>query len=382
VCNSADAQKMADWNPYDQTQAVDFFDAYWMFGITDGFDVVIGNPPYGAHFTEAEKTYYKNNYITAKTIKGVQKGSIDSFTLFIENGHKYNKLDGNTHFIVPIAITSSDSMTGVHKLLEKSCGLIKVSSYAVRPQPIFTNAVVNTSILFFTKNDKNCEHIFSTKMYRKNTEFNLAYLLNNLQFIDVKDVKLNGRYPKISLDIEKQILKKIFACDTKIGDMIKTKGKAIYYRTTGGRYYKVITNYSTGSTKEKPLYFEKHIADTIGAVLSSNLFFWFYQIISNNLVLKSYEIESFGIPLKKFTPERIKKIENLYADYLTDIEKNANIRQTERYANINSFKEYKIGKSKHLIDAIDDMICPLYGLTQEETEFIKNYEIEFRVGDE
>jgi hypothetical protein len=45
-CNSADAQKMADWNPYDQTQAVDFFDPYWMFGITDGFDVVIGNPPY------------------------------------------------------------------------------------------------------------------------------------------------------------------------------------------------------------------------------------------------------------------------------------------------------------------------------------------------
>jgi hypothetical protein len=54
-------------------------------------------------------------------------------------------------------------------------------------------------------------------------------------------------------------------------------------------------------------------------------------------------------------------------------------RQTTRYANIDSFKEYKIRKSKHLIDKIDDIICPLYGLTPEETEFVKSYEIEFRV---
>jgi hypothetical protein len=67
---------------------------------------------------------------------------------------------------------------------------------------------------------------------------------------------------------------------------------------------------------------------------------------------------------------------------LADIERNANIRQTTKYANIDSFKEYKIGKSKHLIDQIDNIICPLYGLTKEETEFIKNYEIQFRLQDE
>ena len=67
--------------------------------------------------------------------------------------------------------------------------------------------------------------------------------------------------------------------------------------------------------------------------------------------------------------------------YLQDIEQNANVHQTERYANIESFKEYKIGKSKHLIDKIDDIICPLYGLIPEEVDFIKNYEIEFRLSE-
>ena len=39
-------EKLAFWNPYDQNASADFFDTEWMFGIADGFDVVIGNPPY------------------------------------------------------------------------------------------------------------------------------------------------------------------------------------------------------------------------------------------------------------------------------------------------------------------------------------------------
>jgi hypothetical protein len=129
------------------------------------------------------------------------------------------------------------------------------------------------------------------------------------------------------------------------------------------------------------IYFENKINDSIGAILSSNLYFWFYQIFSNNLDLKTYEIEAFGLP--NLSDETIKKLDKIYSDYLIDIEKNANIRTTTEKSsyNVAEFKEYKIGKSKHIIDKIDDLICPLYGLTKEETEFIKNYEIEFRLSD-
>ena len=49
---------------------------------------------------------------------------------------------------------------------------------------------------------------------------------------------------------------------------------------------------------------------------------------------------------------------------------------------IHSRNEYKIVHSKSIIDEIDDYICPLDGLTQEETDFIKNYELEFRLAGE
>ncbi len=40
------ARFISTWDPYDKNRSAEFFDAEWMFGIKDGFDIVIGNPPY------------------------------------------------------------------------------------------------------------------------------------------------------------------------------------------------------------------------------------------------------------------------------------------------------------------------------------------------
>jgi len=348
----------------------------------EGFDIVIGNPPYGAKYDNQTRSYYKNSYVTAKSIRGVQKGSLDTYTLFIELGYNLLRQDGCFAYIIPISLTSSDSLTGVHRILMNNCNTIHISSYAVRPKPVFENAFVNTSILLFQKTKTPCKHLYSTKMHRRGSEFDLQKLIDNLQFVDVKGQTLYGRIPKIGSEIEKTILNKLFK-QTKLGSFIKTSGSPIIYRYAGGRYFKVVTNYSNASSAERTIYFaNKKIADAVGCILSSNLSFWFYQIFSDNLNWKTYEIENFTIP--QLSTENVEYLDRLYSQYLTDIETKANIRTTsgDSSYNVDSFKEYKIVRSKAIIDEIDDYICPLYGLTQEETDFIKNYELEFRLAGE
>ncbi len=365
---SENKKKFLSWNPFENKSA-EFFDSELQFGIKS-FDIVIGNPPYGAKIEEAQKKIFKENYKTAKTIKGVQKGSLDTYTLFIEKGFDLLGKNGNLTYIVPISFTSSDSLSGVHYLLENNCENIWVSSYAVRPQPVFQNAVVNTSIIAFEKTLTPCKNIFSTKMYRKGKNFNLSSLINNLQFIEVKDLKMFGRIPKISLPIEKSILQKIFK-QKPIKDFLKDKGEKIYYRAVGGRYFKVVTNYSTNSNTETFLFVDKKYRDLIGCILSSSLSFWFYQVYSNNLNWSFSDISSFTIPFDNINSKIIKQIEVLYKEYLKDIEKNANVRAVSSKSKytMDEFKEYKIGKSKHIIDKIGRLICPLYGLSEEEMEF-------------
>lgn len=48
----------------------------------------------------------------------------------------------------------------------------------------------------------------------------------------------------------------------------------------------------------------------------------------------------------------------------------------------NFFRHYFLSRTEVIIDKIDDLICPLYGLSAEETNFIENYEIEFRLSGE
>ena len=344
-----------------------------------GFDIVIGNPPYGAKLSDEDKEYCKKSYQTTKTIKGVQKGSLDSYTLFIEDGFNLLRKNGHLTYIVPISITSSESLSGVHRLLLENCETIRISSYAVRPEPVFENAMVNTSIIQFEKTLSACKKLLSTKMHRKKGgNFSLQNLIDNLQFIDVKDFLLLGRVPKIGSSIEKNILAKVFN-QNKIGPYLQKKGKKIVYRFAGGRYFKVVTNFSNGSSAEREIFFNPKMANSIACILSSNLSFWFYQIFSDNLNWKSYEIENFTIP--NLSDDNIVFLENLYAKYLKDIERNANVRTSSGKSTykVSSFKEYKIVKSKNIIDEIDDYIGPLYGLTQREIDFIKNYEIEFRM---
>lgn len=55
------AEKLASWDPYDQNASSPFFDPEWMFDVKDGFDVVIGNPPYKE---EILPTYMQTIYYT------------------------------------------------------------------------------------------------------------------------------------------------------------------------------------------------------------------------------------------------------------------------------------------------------------------------------
>ena len=79
---AGDAERVAHWDPYDQNATADWFDAEYMFGVADGFDVVIGNPPYvqlQKNSGKLGKLYQDAGYVTfARTG--------DVYQLFCERG--------------------------------------------------------------------------------------------------------------------------------------------------------------------------------------------------------------------------------------------------------------------------------------------------------
>ena len=374
------ASLVAGWDPYDQNASSSFFDTEWMFNLL-GFDVVIGNPPYGAKISELEARYFKSNYPVARTIPGRQKGSTDTFAIFINRGYDVLVHNGVLSYIVPMSITSSEAMSGVHNLLFDNCEDVTISSYSNRPRQMFESAGLRCSIISFWRTDSAIKRLMTTKMMRRRYDDEVESLIKNLQFENTYDLRMFGRLPKAGSVAEVSVLRKMFK-NRQVLDFEKSGGKKIYYRAAGGRYWNVVTNYSTHTSAEK--YLSTRYTPQICACLSSSLFWFYQQVYTDGLNLKVYEIEHFPVPDFENVDNRVlDKLENIYLRYLKDIERNANQRDASGSSsyNVDSFKEYKIGYSKKIIDEIDDFIGPLYGLTKDEVEFIKNYEIEFRMAD-
>ena len=58
----SEAAVLASWDMFDQNASSPFFDPEWMFDVKEGFDIVIGNPPYGAELADEQKNILKKNY--------------------------------------------------------------------------------------------------------------------------------------------------------------------------------------------------------------------------------------------------------------------------------------------------------------------------------
>jgi type I restriction-modification system DNA methylase subunit len=374
-------EKLASWNPYNQSISAEFFEPYYMFGV-EAFDIVMGNPPWGAKYSDKQKEYFKKHYKSAKTTKdlsGSYKGSLDTFSLFIEKAFNLVAKDGFVMFIVPLSVIAGES-SALHKLLLKNCQTISTSSYSDRPRQIFPSGHRPVTIIGFTKTNTSCNTMFTTKLNRWYSDITLQQLLAGLSFVESKKHYLKGRFARIGSEIESKILDKIYAKqNVAIRKLKKQKGKPLFWRNADGGYYSLVLPHTTNSKYECSFFFDKKIVKVIGAALSSNLFFWHQKVYSDNYHLTKSEIESFPLPpLEKLTDTVIAKIEKYYDQYVADIERNVIVRSTKAYSQADSVREYKLMRSRDYADKIDEIISPLYGLTESERDFIKQFEWEYR----
>ena len=134
-----DADKLSAFNPYDQNAKADFFDAEWMFGIADGFDMVIGNPPYVQLQKDGGKLanlYKSQGYVTFERTG-------DIYALFYENGVKLLKTNGHL-----CLITSNKWMRAGYGAKLRQFFLTRNPVLLIDLGPgVFESATVDTNIL-------------------------------------------------------------------------------------------------------------------------------------------------------------------------------------------------------------------------------------------
>lgn len=193
------AAKLAAWDPYDQNDFAPFFDSEWMFGLpigkvrTDspatpatlrgnlglinettgqtelteseakevdcGFDVVIGNPPYGIKYKTEAKKQLGSIYPTAARLP-------DSYAFFIIRGLELLCSGGSLGYIVPNTFCDLENGEEFrkHLLTETSLHSIWQSGW------VFNAAVVDTLVLLIKNSRPLANHTIAiiTDEFRNN----------------------------------------------------------------------------------------------------------------------------------------------------------------------------------------------------------------------
>lgn len=195
------ARHLAAWDPYNQNASSPFFDPEWMFGVTDGFDVVIGNPPYleSRHpsFDIQLKALYQNSCKMrwGDDVKYITRGA-DLLVYFFEISINLINSTGNIVLITQNAWLDTEYGIKIQEFLIKHTNVISIIDSKFRYFPAGEGPNINTVITqFFGKKPNvmnkigfyilkiNIEDVFLEKSSNINTD-NENYKVNFFSYSD------------------------------------------------------------------------------------------------------------------------------------------------------------------------------------------------------
>ncbi|MEX2596405.1 MAG: TaqI-like C-terminal specificity domain-containing protein, partial [Salibacteraceae bacterium] len=186
-----------------------------------GFDAVIGNPPYvsskGENFDDKTKEFLTHQYNTAAY-------QIDLYMLFMERGLSIQKLDGLTSFIVPNSWLNNLFLAPVRKYLLTNSSIYEIVTMA---SGIFESANVDTVIVTYTKKSV----LGAVRLIQcVNSEFIFSGEADKNQWLNSKGSVMNVHLDKDST----RILDKLEVNSVTLSSITEiARGVGVYHKRVG-----------------------------------------------------------------------------------------------------------------------------------------------------
>ena len=364
-------KKFEEWKR--KTQPFHWYSEF--YGITvanGGFDVIIGNPPYVEY--KDIRDYSVIGYFTNECS--------NLFAYCIERSWALLSHRGKFGMIIPLSAISTDRMIPLIKLIRGNRDVF-VSNFSWRPGRLFEGANLQLSIVVFEKGESNGK-VFSTKYLAWDSEAREYLFSAYVQYEDADVRYLKGALFKIGSSSACAVLQKLLLERKQLGSMIHSSDTnfKVFYRR-GGLYWKVFVDFPTESSEEKIInVVDQNTCYMMIALLSSNLWWWYFTASSDCRHLGNRDIETFPANFELIKETIGKHLIGSSRKYIQHLRDNA--EETVRvYKGKTAVKclSFRINLSKPIIDEIDELLAKHYGFTEEELDFIINYDIKYRMGD-
>lgn len=317
------------------------------------YDIIVGNPPY----VEDSKS---------KSVGEVRYGNI--YANVLENAAFQLKAGGVIGFIIPLSYVSTPRMKKIRDKLYVSVPEQYILSYSDRPDCLFTSVHQKLCILFghnnyTTRNIYTSNYQYWYKEERKDL-FNKSEVVKN-------DFAEEEYIPKLGTQYDINIYIKIISQKKSINNLLDGDNVPFYLNMRAAFWIKAFLNEHSGSEYKKFGCEKKDIANFCMCLLNSSLFWWYWICVSDCWHITKKELNGFKVP-NKVDFMNINKLAEQLEYKLEKTKVFVGTKQTEY--------EYKHKECIDVIHQIDDYINQIYGLTEEEGIYVKNFAYRYRIG--
>ncbi len=377
-----DSNKQSDYeNWLNSHKPFHWFIAFYDILEDGGFNVIIGNPPY------VEYSAVKDEY----TIRGYKTESCGNLYAFVfERGFRLLQRNGWKSMIVPHSVYCTDRMESIQNLFHCSKRVGWVQTYSIRPAKLFVGAEQRLAIYILQQGSKPSDILYASRYHRWHKQFR-SHLFAVTEHADVTQMSFKNSVTKIYSNVEQSLWKKLSQFSVLGNYLIRSRTPYTVHFHNAPRYWiramdfaPYFWNERDGekiSTQVKPLYLTAELdATVVVAALNSSLFYWWYVILSDCRHLNLREIRGFCIGIDEMEAKIKQSLSQISADLMADLKHHAHRKETS-YKTTGKvvYDEFFPRHSKSIIDKIDRVLAQHYGFTDEELDFIINYDIKYRM---
>jgi len=343
-----------------------------------GFDVVIGNPPYVQ--LSALSEYDVSRYACAPC------GNL--YAVMLERCSVLVNKNGRTGFIVPVSAISTDGYGTLQALYAGQH--VSVSCFDDRPSRLFEGLEHIRLVILLGSQAGNAPG-WTTTRYNKWASEERNSLFQRLVYCSSVPSPIANAVPKIAHEIERAILRKIHASGKPVtAHRSSASGNVVNYSRKVGYFLQVIDFVplvlSGDGTRRPPSEFKtmyltsREAAGATLASLNSSMFYWFITLLSDCRHLNKREVESFPLAGSLLKPYLSESVQSVVSLLMEDLQRKSEPR-------VMKFKHDQLTvqcllpkRSWKVIEQLDVLIAEAYNLSPVESDYIRNYDIKYRIG--
>ena len=341
-----------------------------------GFDAVIGNPPY-VEYSKVKSEYTIREYVTESC------GNLYAYTM--ERSVVLMNPLGRFSFITPISLTAAQRMAVLQSYLFEHSSTLWLSNFALRPAALFPGVMQRNTICIMQKGESGTGH---TTDYMTWYSEERPTLFHRVSYLEIGNLRQSYSIPKVNVPDGSMALSKVLSRPTLWKSHREFTGNnRVFYHNAGGYwiktfqfrpYYRSLTDRDKKHTTISELRMPSpELASIYCALLNSNLFYFFWKSLTDARHVYPSDIAMFPVDLNEVS-HSVGKLSSLVNDLMEELQRNS-----ERIVYGQSeVDQFYVAPCKPVIDQIDRVLAKHYGFTDEELDFIINYDIKYRMGRE